>query len=228
MCAAFIDIFPEGMMAMAEVDQSKPWPSRMAAYRHGIKPHATIPQVLANQWTEVMVEACRGFHEESFVMQPAIDYIDDLTDEMVEKRIAGYQVGYDKEYDRRAVRGLWSDMTPDAEGKPEEKLRYVFADLPMSIRRAVVSRWDEIHAEWMKAHPAVHYHPDIGYFWLIDNCVVKMFEEVDAGIAPTEERCVMWESLNAPGGLQGWMALQASRGAGDMEPIYTAYGDFED
>lgn len=213
---------------MAEVDQTKPWHQRLAAYRHGIQPHATIPQKLANAWTAVMVDALRAFHEEDYVPQPALDYIDDLSDEMVEKRIKGYQTGYDKEYERRASQGIWNDLPADAEGNRGEKLRYVFADLPQTVKRAVVSNWDRLHHEWLAEHTAVHYDPQFGYFWLIEGSVVKMYEEVDQGEEPTEENALHWEHIGSPGGLSGWVLMAASRGAGDMEPMYFGYGDFED
>ena len=216
-----------GLAAPFEVDESKPWHQRLAGYRYSIQPYATIPQALADAWTEVMVEACRGFHEEDYQMQPALDYVDDLTDEQVDKRIAGFQKGYDKEFDRRAVNGAWGDMEPDEKGV-RDKLRYVFADLPVTVQRAVVSHWDRLHHEWLAEHPLIHYEPRFGYFWLIEGSVIKMFEDIDHYERPTEENVIGWESMGAPGGMYGWAATAAAREAGDMEPIYTAYGDFED
>ena len=223
----FIGGFPIGAIAMNEVDQSKPWYQRLAGYRHGIAPHNTIPQALADAWTEVMSEAVRAFHEEDYEMQPSIDYVDDLTDEMVEKRIEGFQLGYDKEWNRRAVSGAWDDMVPNATGG-KEKLRYVFADLPQTVKRSVVSHWDSLHAEWLSEHPLVHYEPQFGYFWLIEGAVIKMYEDVDKDNPPTEEEALHWEHIGSPGGLWGWVSMQAARGAGEMEPIYTTYGDFMD
>ena len=231
--SGYMDSFPVEEMAIMEKAMGRPWPERMALYRYNIKPHATIPQALADEWTDVMVEACRGFHEEDYMMPPALDYIDDLSDEVVDKRIDGYQVGYDKEYDRRATHNLWSDISPrDENGQlildSPGKLRYVFADLPRPLQRSIVSNWDRVHHEWLAEHPLVHYEPDVGYFWLIDRCIVKMYEEIDGGTPPTEEECLNWEKMNAPGGLSGWLTIQATREAGEMEPFYTAYGDFED
>ncbi len=461
---------------MTEVDQTLPWHQRLAAYRHGVSPHATIPQELANAWTAVMVEAVRAFHEDDYTMTPALDYIDDLTDEMVEKRIAGYQCvapgtrvlradlrwvpvetltvgdqllsfdeyalsgqrrrwrrgvvlearrverpavkltlsngieiiaandhpwlvggrhnykwqetrllkpgmslprllpvwdgdvsygagwlagmadgegtisqqfqtgnplglavyqnegpvldkvaeelerrgfrtdihdtgtplckrlvilggkaeglrflgsirplrllskfnldelgavkahnreiavissvelvgpqpvialrvdagtylaegygahnsGYDKEYDRRAVNGIWTDLPADEEGHRGEKLRYIFADLPHEVKRSLVSNWDAIHAEWMEAHPKIRYEPKFGYFWLIEGSVVKMYEEIDQGECPSEVSALHWEHLGSPGGLSGWVLMEASRDAGEISPMYFGYGDFED
>lgn len=224
----FYEFIPAGYMAMAEVDQSLPWHQRMASYRHGIAPHKTIPQALANAWTAVMVEAIRAFHEEDYEMQPALDYIDDLDDEMVERRIAGYQEGYDKEYNRRLMHGIWTDLPADEESNRGEKLRYVFADLPQTVKRSVVSNWDRLHHEWMAEHPLVHYAPEFGYFWLIEGSVVKMYEEIDQDKEPTEENALHWEHIGSPGGLSGWVLMEASRGAGDIEPTYFGYGDFED
>lgn len=221
-------VFPIEEMMAIEKAKGLPWAARMAMYRYSIKPHATIPQELADAWTEVMTEAVRALHEEGYEMQPAMDYIDDLTDEQVDKRIANYQVGYDKEYDRRArTQGGWSDLEPDSEGG-YAKLRYRFADMPRAVQRAVVSHWDRIHHEYLAAHPDVHYLPSVGYFWLIDDCIIKMFEVVDGETPPTEAECLNWEKMNAPGGLSGYLIIQATREAGEMEPMYTAYGDFMD
>ena len=213
---------------MTEVDQSLPWHQRLASYRHGIAPHQTIPQELANAWTAVMVEAVRAFHEEDYEMQPALDYIDDLDEEMVEKRIKGYQEGYDKEYDRRLMHGIWTDLPADEEGVRGEKLRYIFADLPTETKRSVVSNWDMLHDEWMAEHRQVRYEPRFGYFWLIEGSVVKMYEDIDRGEQPSEVSALHWKHIGSPGGLSGWVLMEASRDAGDVAPMYFGYGDFED
>jgi len=223
----YMTSFPIEEMEIMERAKGRPWPERMALYRHSIKPYATIPQVLANAWTDVMIEACRGFHEEDYMMPPALDYIDDLSDEMVDKRIDGYQLGYDKEWQRRSNLNAWEDISPGIPGG-EPKLRYVFAYLPRPLQRSIVSNWDRIHHEWMAEHPLVCYMPDVGYFWVIDKCVIKMFEDVDGDTPPTEEECLNWEKMNAPGGLSGWVTIQATRDAGEIEPWYFGYGDFED
>lgn len=209
-------------------DMSLPWYQRLAGYRHGIPADNTIPQALADAWTEVMIEAVRAFHEEDYEMQPALDYIDDLEDEKVEKRIAGYQKGYDAEYDRRAMHGAWSDMEPDAEGG-QEKLRYVFTDLPAETKRALVSNWDRVHHEWLAENPLVHYTPYFGYFWLIEGFVIKMYEEVDTGEQPTEESVIGWEAMGAPGGVYAWAIGIVARSAGPLTNEYTNYPtEFED
>lgn len=231
----YMAVFPAGAQAQVEVDQSKPWYIRLAAYRHGILPYVTIPQELADAWNDVMVEAVRAFHEEGYEMQPALDYIDDLSDEQVDKRIAGYQAGYDKEYNRRLAKGAWSDMAPSITGD-REKLRYVFADLPYQVQRAVVSHWDRLHHEWLARNPLVHYDPAFGYYWLIGDPNdkdavmgrVKMYEDIDHGVPPTEEEALGWERIGCPGGLWGWMLLSASRGAAARVEDYTAHGDYED
>ncbi len=210
-----------------EVDDSIPWHQRLAFARYSIEPHATIPQHLADVWTDIMVEACRGFHEEDYVMQPALDYIDDLEDGMVARRIAGYQKGYNLEYDRRAVHGAWSDLAPSIEGG-YEKLRYIFADLPTNLQRAIVSHWDRLHYEWLAEHPTIHYEPKFGYFWLIGGSVIKFHEGVDGDTQPTERETLDWERVGAAGGMYGWAASSATA-VGTVMDDYTGYPtEFED
>ena len=223
----YMESFPIEEMAIMEKAKGRPWPARMALYRYNIMPHATIPQELADAWTEVMVEACRGFHEEDYMMPPALDYIDDLSDETVDKRIDGYQVGYDKEWNRRSNLSAWDDMSPGIPGG-EPLLRYVFADLPMPLQRSIVSNWDRVHVEWLEGHPLVHYLPSVGYFWLIDRCIIKMYEDIDGPTPPTEEECLNWETMHAPGGLSGYLLVSSTRSAGEIEPIYFGYGEYED
>ena len=191
-----------------------PWYVRLAAYRFALPIQATIPQQLADEWTAVMQEAIEAWAIGEVVM-PSFVHIDSLTDDMVRRRIAGYQRGYDKEYDRRAADSLWSDLKG-------EKERYVFADMPFGMQRAIVSRWNASHEDWMRENLDVHYEPDFGYHWLITEPMhrkdgtpcglvtvkVRMFETDRMDGKPTRKVAEGWEGRGLPGGIWGHYPVQ--------------------
>jgi len=158
-----------------------PWFQRMADMRKNGSPKDTIPQTLADSWTEVMAEATRAFHEPDFDMMPAMDYVEVTCDKDVGKRIRGYQEGYDLEYLRLAV------------GYSEEEFdlkSYDFSTLPWPIQRAVVSHWDRLHTEFLQAREGLAYYPDVGYVWLIEHSdgVARIpYRDVDGGLVPDED-----------------------------------------
>lgn len=140
------------------------WFQRLANSRKG-RPQDTIPQELADAWTDIMTEAVRAFHEPDFEMLPAMDYIDDLSDEDVKKRIAGYQKGYDLEYTRRVMVSYYGYAQKDFD---EGTQSYEFAALPWPLQRAVVSHWDKLHTEFLRAHKGLCYSHALGYTWLFE------------------------------------------------------------
>ncbi|KKM21086.1 hypothetical protein LCGC14_1638980 [marine sediment metagenome] len=175
-----------------------PWFQRLADMRKNGSAKATIPQELADSWTEVMAEATRAFHDPDFDMLPAMDYADITSDKDVGKRIRGYQEGYDLEYLRLAV------------GYSEEEFdlkSYDFSTLPWPIQRAVVSHWDRLHMEFLQAHKGLFYYPDIGYVWLFDNDgdVARIpYRDADCGEIPDEDDLirVMGYVVQGPYGAQ--------------------------
>jgi hypothetical protein len=192
---------------MAAKHSPHPWHVRLGGYRVGLAIRDTIPQWLADSWTDTMQLAVLAWAKGRMIT-PSLDYIDDLDDEMVKRRIAGYQKGYDKEYYRRADRGLWSDFDDQAQE------RYVFADMSMSLQRAIVSRWDADHAQWMREHYQVHYTPEFGYHWRInfEDVTVKIkMHSSDAGNPPSQEESEGWEAKGYPGGMVGWSGTAGSR-----------------
>ena len=163
------------MLELTMTSAKVPWFKQLADMRKG-SPKETIPQELADSWTEVMVEAVRVFHESDFAMMPAMDYVDMTSDKDVGKRIRGYQEGYDLEYLRRAV------------GYSEEEFdlkSYDFSTLPLAIQRAVVSHWDRLHHEFLTAHEGLAYYPAVGYVWLFDEVQVP-YRDADGGMVPDE------------------------------------------
>jgi len=182
-------------------DSPYPWHVRLGAYRFGVLPYTTIPQWLADGWTAVMQEAIEAWARGDD-MQPDFDYVDNLSDEMVAKRMEGFQTGYNKEWTRRNVTDSWHDFG----SVPQE--RYVFADMPLSLQRAVVSRWDALHNEWIAEHVDAHYAPDFGYYWrvTVDGVTVKikMWEHMDGSKPPTQENSEGWERRGFPGGILGY------------------------
>ena len=192
--------------AMLAPDHSlHPWHVRLGGYRVDVPTTETIPQVLADGWTEIMQTAVAAWARGDS-LTPAFITIDDHDDEMVEKRIAGYQVGYDKEWARRYVGGHWHDFKDDVY---QEKERYIFADMPMAMKRAIVSLWDVLHAEYMDNHwPEACYDKNFGYYWRIeeDDVVVrvKMWDGADKGKCPTKKFSEDWERAGLPGGLYGY------------------------
>ncbi|KKM02599.1 hypothetical protein LCGC14_1782800 [marine sediment metagenome] len=201
----------EGMKraaAMLAPDHSPhPWHVRLGGYRVDVPITETIPQLLADGWTEVMQTAVEVWADPEGHFQPDLEFIDLHDDEMIEKRIAGYQVGYDKEWVRREVGGHWHDFR---EHKYQEKERYIFADMPMALKRAIVSRWDVLHYQYMLDHEAdnLRYHKDFGYYWRIevDGVVarVKMWDGADKGKCPDKKFSEDWERAGVPGGLYGY------------------------
>lgn len=193
---------------MAPEHSPYPWHVRLGGYRIGLSPKSTIPQRLADEWTAVMQAAVMAWAN-GLALQPDFGFIDNLTDEQVSKRIAGYQVGYDKEWLRREVGGHWHDF----EG--ERKERYDFETMPMSLQRAIVSRWDGLHAQWLEEHSPVLYTPDFGYYWriVVDDVTVKvkMFDRIDQGKPPDKEQAEEWEKSGVPGGLWGYEAADSRR-----------------
>lgn len=192
---------------MAPKHSPHPWHVRLGGYRVGLPITETIPQWLADKWTEVMQEAVEVWARGD-TLAPDFEFIDSHDDEMVERRIAGYQVGYDKEWSRRAVGGYWSDFDH------EEKGRYIFSDMPMNLKRAIVSLWDGLHSAWMETHPEASYAPNFGYHWRIAvdgvTVKVKMVDYVDKGSPPTKEESENWETMGAPGGMWGWAGAAAA------------------
>lgn len=163
------------MLEMTMTDS--PWWQRLADMRQSIQPIDTIPQELADGWTEIMSVAVRAFHEPDFVMIPAPDFVDNLSDEEVHQRITGYQEGYDKEYRRLQGGEGWGISISFGDTK-----RYVFEELPREVQRAVVSHWDRLHHEWLAARPAEYNH-QIGYHWVIEGVVIP-YLDVDCGEVP--------------------------------------------
>jgi len=163
----------------------KSWFEQLYLLRKDHPPAVTIPQALLDVWTEIIGQAVQWFHDPDFKLMPAMDYLDATTDSEVEQRIAGYQVGYDKEYNRRARSGLevWHSFFDNS--KLIGNLRYDFESMPMTLKRAVVSRWDEAHYVYLETH-GLNYDPDEGYYWLIQDFKVK-YLEIDKGQMPTEE-----------------------------------------
>lgn len=176
-----------------------PWHVRMGAYRLFLPARETIPQWLADEWTVVMQEAVEAWARGDTI-QPDLDYIDALSDEQVEKRITSYQHGYDKEWGRREHSDAWHDYG----GVPKE--RYVFADMSMGMQRAIVSRWDALHEEWLTKYGA-HYDPDFGYHWRITEegvtVKVKVWETTDHNKPPNQGDSEYWETQGYPGGILG-------------------------
>ena len=175
-----------------------PWFQRLADMRKNGSAKATIPQELADSWTEVMAEAIRAFHDPDFDMLPAMDYADVTSDKDVGKRIRGYQEGYDLEFLRRAT------------GYSEEGFdlkSYDFSTLPWPIQRAVVSHWDRLHTEFLQAREGLAYYPDVGYVWLFDNdgeTVQVPHRDADCGEIPEEDDLirVMGYVVQGPYGAQ--------------------------
>ena len=192
--------------AMMAPDHSPhPWHVRLGGYRVNMRITETIPQLLADGWTEVMQTAVE-YWARGDSLTPDMVFADDHEDEMIEKRIAGYQVGYDKEWARREVGGHWHDFKDD---EHKEKARYVFADMPMSLKRAIVSRWDALHHEYIENHPEARYDKDFGYYWRIEEggvvVRVKMWDGADKGKCPDKPFSEDWERAGLPGGLYGSM-----------------------
>ena len=154
-----------------------PWWQRLADIRRSVRPVDTIPQELADGWTVVMSVAVRAFHEPDFVMLPAPDFVDTLSDEEVRQRITGYQWGYDQEYERLQMGAAMGHGTGF-----EGTKRYVFAELPKEVQRAVVSHWDRLHHEWLAARPARYDHR-IGYHWIIEGVTIPYLDG-DCGEVP--------------------------------------------
>jgi hypothetical protein len=161
----------------------KPWYIRLAESRRSVRVVDTIPQELADGWTEIMSEAVRYFHEPDFVMFPAMDYIDNLSDAEVNERIVGYQVAYNTEYLRQQMRDEYGYTYDFGDTK-----KYVFSELPVEIQRAVVSHWDRLHHEWLAASGA-QYTYRTGYHWVIEGTAIPYLDG-DGGEAPTRDDLV--------------------------------------
>lgn len=216
---------------MAAKHSPYPWHVRLASYRFILPISQTIPQQLADEWTEVMQEAVEVWHRGD-VLMPSFLHIDDLSDDQVRRRITKWQKGYNKEFDRRASRGLWSDLGSG------EKQRYVFADLPWPLQRAVVSLWNASHEDWMRENKQVHYEPDFGYYWLISEPVhdeegtpggvvtvkVKMFETDRLDGQPTEKAALAWEERGLPGGVWGHYIKGPLQPTPATLPLYVVRG----
>ncbi len=178
----------------------------------------TIPQALADGWTEVMQTAVEAWAKGN-ALTPSFIFVTEHDDEMIDRRIGKYQVGYDKEWVRREVGGHWHDFKDD---KYQEKERYIFADMPMPMKRAIVSRWDALHAEYMDAHwPEACYDKDFGYYWRIeeDDVVVrvKVWDGADKGKCPDKKFSEDWERAGVPGGLYGYMGRAIT---GEVEDLW--------
>ena len=191
--------------AMLAPDHSPhPWHVRLGGYRVDVSITETIPQVLADGWTAVMQDAVEVWADAEGHFQPDLGFIELHDDEMVDKRIAGFQVGYDKEWVRRDIGGLWHDFKED---EHKEKERYIFADMPMYLKRAIVSRWDALHYDYMENHTAACYDKDFGYYWRIEEggvvVRVKMWDGADKGKCPDKKFSEDWERAGVPGGLYG-------------------------
>ena len=184
---------------MAPKHSPHPWHVRLGGYRISLPITATIPQWLANEWTAVMQEAVLIWARRG-VLDPDFKFIDGLDDETVAKRIEGYQKGYDREWSRREVGGFWQDFDK------QRMERYVFADMSTSLKRAIVSRWDGLHAQWLEEHPGACYDPAFGYYWRVTDgdvtVKIKMFN-TDNGDVPTKEVSEAWETSGLPGALYG-------------------------
>ncbi len=202
---------------MAPEHSPYPWHVRLGGYRIGLPVRSTIPQRLADEWTEVMQAAVMAWANR-LTLQPDFGFIDDLDDEMVKRRIAGYQEGYDKEWSRREVGGYWHDF------QGERKERYDFEAMPLSLQRAIVSRWDGLHDRWLEGHSPIVYTPDFGYHWRITEGIayadgfkgittvkVKMFDRIDQGKPPDKAQAEEWEKSGFPGGLWGFEAADSRR-----------------
>ncbi|KKL87678.1 hypothetical protein LCGC14_1932310 [marine sediment metagenome] len=201
---------------MAPQHSPHPWHVRLGGYRISLPIAATIPQWLANEWTAVMQEAVMVWARGG-VLDPDFKFIDDMDDEMVDKRIAGYQKGYDKEWVRREVGGYWHDFDK------QRMERYVFADMSMPLKRAIVSRWDGLHAQYLREHPGLNYAPDFGYYWRVTDgdvtVKIKMFE-TDHGEVPTKEISEDWETSGLPGALYGSDYSRAYSSESEMLWLY--------
>ena len=161
----------------------QPWYQRMADMRKGGSPKDTIPQALADSWTEIMVEAIRAFREPDFNMIPAMDYADAASDKDVGKRIRGYQEGYDMEFLRRI-------MGADKKDDEFDLKSYDFSTLPWPVQRAVVSHWDRLHHEFLETHKGLAYYPNVGYVWLIEHggeTIRIPHRDSDCGEVPDED-----------------------------------------
>ncbi|KKL88151.1 hypothetical protein LCGC14_1927580 [marine sediment metagenome] len=185
------------MLELTMTSTKIPWFQRLADMRKGT-PKDTIPQALADSWTEVMVEAVRAFHETDFDLMPAMDYVDVTSDKDVSKRIRGYQEGYDLEFLRKAVG--YSEEAFDLKS-------YDFSTLPWPTQRAVVSHWDRLHHEFLAAHKGLAYYPDVGYVWLIEHngeTARIPHRDADCGEVPDEDDLirVMGYVVQGPYGAQ--------------------------
>ena len=188
---------------------------RLGGYRVNLRITDTIPQRLADGWTEVMQEAVYTWAKGGTVA-PDIEFIDDHDDEMVDKRIEGYQTGYNKEWTRREVGGYWHDFKED---EHMEKQRYVFGSMPMAMKRAIVSQWDSLHYAWLVDHPDLHYDKTFGYYWRIEVDGVRVKVKawtVDKGKCPDQAFAEKWEKAGVPGGLYGYIGAMASIQPADL------------
>lgn len=200
----------------APTDSPYPWHVRLGSYRFGLPPSQTIPQWLADRWTEVMQEAVEAWAKGDSI-QPDLDCIDNLSDEQVSKRIQGYQTGYNKEWTRREVTDSWYDYAGVPQG------RYIFADMPLELQRAIVSRWDAVHNQWIAEHTEAAYTPELGYYWRITvdgvTVTIKNWEYSDKDKPPTQADSEKWEVMGFPGGILGYWYPASSTGP-DEDTMY--------
>ena len=193
------------MLELTMTVEKYPWYQQLADMRKSGSAKDTIPQELADSWTEVMAEAVRAFHEQDFDMIPAMDYADVTSDKDVGKRIRGYQEGYDLEYLRRAV------------GYSEEEFdlkSYDFSTLPWPIQRVVVSHWDRLHHEFLAAHEGLSYYPDVGYVWLVEQggeTTQIPHRDFDCGEMPDENDPMRLAGFDTRGGVS--VSVQGPYGA---------------
>jgi len=169
-------------LTMAPEPNEVPWASKLALVRNSVRPQETIPQELADAWFEVATAAVKWFHDPDFKMLPALEYADGFSDDEARARIAGFQRGYDKEYNRRAVSGAWTDYYTQEDIGPKE--RYDFSEWPFWLQRVVVSHWDRLHYEYLAVHEGLCYSYEDGYYWELDGYHVK-YLDMDKGVKPT-------------------------------------------
>lgn len=159
---------------------SSHWRAHWRSLEHGLD---NFPQELANGMTQLAQEAIRWFHDRDRVL-PGDPMVRAIPDDEVRERIRGFQYAMDKEVYQTVGRAgrITRLIDPETmEGYEEflawyagykaalpanetyRVLRYDLAAMPYERQRALVERWERLHADYLRAHPELAYHLRYGY-----------------------------------------------------------------
>ena len=138
------DVWRELVQAIASATESADVMPSIYGSRPASAPaqYHSVPQEIADGYNlaaQAALAWCHASNRSRFRLSGEPAYGKGLTDDEIEQRCRGWQIGYMREFQRI----------------PRHQEPYDLTLLPLSVKRALVERWNKITAVWLEQHPEI-------------------------------------------------------------------------